>query len=202
MTQKFDERNVFLNFPFDKSFEPLLIALVAALVSIGRKPRSVLQVPQAQANRLERLAEAIAACPVSIHDMSFLGAPVRFNMPFECGLAFGLQLFAQPKGSHVVLMMERQRHRLWKTLSDVAGRDHIVHARSQRLLITGILAELGTGATRPPVPAVLSMCKPLAEVARQHQKDNGTKDVFNPLAFAELVTQATVLATALGLIPA
>ena len=40
-----DPRDVFLNVPFDKAYERQFVALIAALVAIGRTPRCVLELP-------------------------------------------------------------------------------------------------------------------------------------------------------------
>jgi hypothetical protein len=84
-------RSVFLNIPFDTSYEPLFIALISALVAIGRTPRCVLEVPEQGEGRLRRIFDLIRRCHVSVHDLSRVGLPVRFNMPFELGLAFALR---------------------------------------------------------------------------------------------------------------
>jgi len=40
-----DPRDVYLNVPFDKAYERQFVALIAALVAIGRTPRCVLELP-------------------------------------------------------------------------------------------------------------------------------------------------------------
>jgi hypothetical protein len=85
-----NRRAVFLNCPFDISYEPLFIALVSSLVAIGRTPRCVLELPEVGAGRLARIIALIRDCPVSIHDLSRVGTPARFNMPFELGIAAAL----------------------------------------------------------------------------------------------------------------
>jgi hypothetical protein len=61
-------RSVFLNIPFDTSYEPLFIALISALVAIGRTPRCVLEVPEEGDGRLSRIFDLIQRCHVSIHE--------------------------------------------------------------------------------------------------------------------------------------
>jgi len=48
-------QDVFLNVPFDDSYEPLFVSLIAALVALGRTPRCVLEVPETGNARLESL---------------------------------------------------------------------------------------------------------------------------------------------------
>src|SRR5437773_1359790 len=83
-----ERRNVFLNVPFDQRYEPIFVALICSLVSLGRNPRCVLEIPETGMGRLARILRLIRSCPVSIHDLSRVGLPVRFNMPFELGIAF------------------------------------------------------------------------------------------------------------------
>jgi hypothetical protein len=50
--------NVFLNVPFDEDYEPLYVALIAALTAFGSTPRTVLEIPT-QIARLDRLRALI-----------------------------------------------------------------------------------------------------------------------------------------------
>ena len=78
-----EKRSVFLNVPFDGSYERIFVALISSLIALGRNPRCVLEIPETGQGRLVRILQLIRACPVSIHDLSRVGLPVRFNMPFE-----------------------------------------------------------------------------------------------------------------------
>jgi len=85
-----NRRSVFLNVPFDKGYESLFVSLISALVSLGRVPHCVLEVPDPGIGRLPRILRLIRSCPVSMRDLSRVGLPVRFNMPFELGIAVAL----------------------------------------------------------------------------------------------------------------
>jgi hypothetical protein len=85
-----DENAVFLNVPYDLSYEPVFIGLVAALLALGRTPRCTLELSDRGQGRPARIFEILEESRVSIHDLSKVGLPVRFNMPFELGLAFAL----------------------------------------------------------------------------------------------------------------
>jgi len=78
---------VFINAPFDAAYEPLFITLVGMLVFLGQEPYCVLEVREKGEGRLARIIELIRNCRMSIHDLSRVGLPARFNMPFELGLA-------------------------------------------------------------------------------------------------------------------
>jgi hypothetical protein len=118
MAARPDEQAVFLTVPFDRGYERIFVALVAALVALGRKPRCVLELPALGRGRLSLIQEHMEGCRVSIHDMSRVGAPARFNMPFELGLACAL---AEYRGCHDLVILDRVPHRINVTLSDLRG---------------------------------------------------------------------------------
>jgi len=116
--------SVFVNIPFDASYERLYLALIATLTGLGLTPRSVLEVPPHR-NRLERLFALIRRCDASVHELSRvqLSGPKprcpRFNMPFEAGLAYAAHLIRRG--------LESTPHRLQRSLSDLNGFDPFVH---------------------------------------------------------------------------
>ncbi len=87
-----DPKAVFVNVPFDATYEPLFVTLVGTLVFLGQKPRCVLEVREKGDGRLIRILDLMRTCRMSVHDLSRTGTPVRFNMPFELGLASALKL--------------------------------------------------------------------------------------------------------------
>lgn len=90
-TSGITREQVFLNVPYSPSYERTLLALTAALVAIGRVPRLTFQLPDGGQGRLQRIFALLRSCRVSLHDLSAVGLPVRFNMPFELGLACALK---------------------------------------------------------------------------------------------------------------
>ncbi|HEU4886596.1 MAG TPA: hypothetical protein VFV49_01835 [Thermoanaerobaculia bacterium] len=101
------------------------MTLVAGLIFLGQDPHCVLEVREKGDGRLIRIVELMRSCRVSIHDLSRTGTPVRFNMPFELGLAAALKI-ADPN-AYEVLVLESRPYRLDKTLSDYKGRDPLIH---------------------------------------------------------------------------
>src|SRR5205085_8759319 len=132
--------------PFDEEYEPIFVALISSLVSIGRNPRSVLEIPETGKGRLARILRLLRSCPVSIHDLSRVELPARFNMPFELGIAFTL---ARIERNHDFIILEAVRHRLQKTLSDVNGIDPGIHAATARGAISCIVSQLGKPRGNP-----------------------------------------------------
>jgi hypothetical protein len=116
---------VFLNVPFDRSYESLFVTLVGTLVFLGQEPHCVLEVLEKGEGRLSRIVELMRRCRMSIHDLSRTGTPVRFNMPFELGLACALKV-ANP-AAYEIFVLEARPFRIDRTLSDYKGRDPLIH---------------------------------------------------------------------------
>ncbi len=94
-------RSVFINCPFDSEYRPLFRAACFALMSCGYKPICALDFSDSGLVRFTEIIGMIAACGLSIHDISRVeldrhsGLP-RFNMPLELGADLGLRI-AGPK---------------------------------------------------------------------------------------------------------
>ena len=121
-----DVQRVFINAPFDKAYEPLFITLVGTLVFLRQEPHCVLEVAETGAGRLARILDLMGTCRLSIHDLSRMGRPVRFNMPFELGLACAIQ-HGNPS-TYDVFVMDAKPYRIDRTLSDYKGRDPLLHS--------------------------------------------------------------------------
>jgi hypothetical protein len=195
-----DEAAVFLNVPFDAGYEPLFVALIAALVAIGRKPRCVLELPDHGQGRLERIVQHMAACRVSIHDLSRVGSPVRFNMPFELGLAFALRTYHPSGRKHSFVLLERTPHRLDRTLSDIRGRDVYIHEGKPRGVISAVLDSLGPGPNHPSPGDVYVLWRRLMKDSRVLKKEHSSKTLFGGTLFKGLVAAAGLRAVDQGLI--
>jgi hypothetical protein len=50
-----DPQSVFLNVPFDASYEKIFVALIVALISLGRVPRCVLEITDTGQGRMPRI---------------------------------------------------------------------------------------------------------------------------------------------------
>jgi hypothetical protein len=116
----------FLNIPFDKQFEPLYLAFIAGLSGFGLIPQAVLQIPGSQ-RRLDRLTKVLSGCRYSFPDISRVELDTkrpcvpRFNMPFELGLAAGME--AHGDHTHYWYAFEAKEHRALKSLSDLNGTE-------------------------------------------------------------------------------
>lgn len=204
-----EERSVFLNFPFDSDYEPLFIALISALVAMGRTPRCVLEVAEEGDGRLRRIFTLIRSCAVSIHDLSCVEPrPPRFNMPFELGIAVALRQFttshrfaprqgAQP---HRFVVVEAKKHRLQTTLSDLNGIDPAIHGGTAAGMISCVLSSLGKPTGNPAPERVHRVRRKLARYSIALKNSHRRLTVYSRSLFSELVAAATIIAGNEGLL--
>jgi hypothetical protein len=195
-----DDQSVFLNLPFDKGYEKLFIALIATLVSIGRIPHSVLEISECGQGRLRRILTQMEACRVSLHDLSRVGNPPRFNMPFELGLAYALRAYRSGPKRYLFVVLEREQHRLSRTLSDLAGHDPAIHHGKPRGMISAVLDSLGPPRSPPAPQDVYRLWKKLMRVSRVLKREHQQETVFSRSLFNQLVASATELAVEAGLL--
>lgn len=194
--KKPDPHSVFLNVPFDEKYEKQLIALVATIVSVGRTPHCVLEIPEVGKGRLARPGDIIAQCSVSIHDLSRVGMPVRFNMPFELGLACSL---AMRDKRYSFILLEAKPYRSDKTLSDLKGRDPLIHGGNVRGTIACVCDALPT-RNGPRPDDVYKIYRELRIVAETQKKIHSQGSIYGRSIFLELVAAAVNLCVRHGII--
>jgi hypothetical protein len=199
-----DKDSVFLNIPYDSTFEKLFLAYIAATSAFGFTPRATLEIPFGE-RRLDRILALILESRYSIHDLSRVQldrkAPCtpRFNMPFELGLTVALARSAHP--SHSWVVCESMPHRIKKSLSDLDGTDAYVHGGT----LAGVFRELGNafvGSTRQPSAAEMAtIYRRLRAQLPSLLKTAGAKDAFNARVFKELSVRASLAADELAGVP-
>lgn len=194
-------KNVFLNVPFDRSYQPLFLAIVAGLTALGREPHCVLEIPSAGQSRLDRIYGLLASCESSVHDLSRVGLSgrlrlPRFNMPFELGIAFALSRL----GSHELFVLERQAFRIQASLSDLNGLDPHVHGGTQAGVLRCLLDCFGTPSGAPPFALLKTLAARLNRTVSKLQREQGLETPFHPYLFRRIVLAAGELAYAEGLI--
>ncbi|MBK8092144.1 MAG: hypothetical protein IPK32_09240 [Verrucomicrobiaceae bacterium] len=153
------DRQVFINCPFDDEHLPLLRAMVFAIHACGYKARCALEVVDAGEVRLSKILRLIESCRYGLHDISrtsldaINGLP-RFNMPLELGLFLGAARFgniAQRRKRTLILDVERFRYQ--KFVSDIAGQDIKAHGNDPLRLIGAVRDWLNaSSATASPLP--------------------------------------------------
>jgi hypothetical protein len=126
-------KEVFINCPFDDSYQPIFEAIAFTVRYLGFVVRCALEVDDAGEVRLSKIVRMIDQCAYGIHDISSVGLGQgtnlpRFNMPLELGLYLGCTFFgseAQRRKGCLILDSEPYRYRT--TISDIAGQDIHVH---------------------------------------------------------------------------
>jgi hypothetical protein len=127
------DANVFINCPFDAAYRPLFEAIAFATADCGYHPRSALEVDDSSQVRIERITGIISESRLSVHDISRTqldrGTRLpRFNMPLELGIFLGAKSFGS--GEHkrkVAIILDTERYRYQKFISDIAGQDIRAH---------------------------------------------------------------------------
>jgi hypothetical protein len=127
------EKTVFINCPFDDDYTDLLHAVTFAVLYAGFIPRSALEEVNSGEERLSKIVKLIKDSCLSINDLSRVEAEkkgdlARFNMPFEFGVFYGaLALGGKKHRLKKPLVMDSEKYRFQKSLSDIAGKDPACH---------------------------------------------------------------------------
>lgn len=126
------ERNVFINCPFDNLYFPLLKPLLFTIIYLDLTPQ-ISETSDSGEIRINHIVNLMSVSKFSIHDLSRVDRIKkkdypRFNMPFECGIDFGLkksgnQDFLQKK----FLILDKEPYRYKSIISDISGNDIRVH---------------------------------------------------------------------------
>ncbi|HEV7238904.1 MAG TPA: hypothetical protein VGQ36_06650 [Thermoanaerobaculia bacterium] len=133
MTERQYERDVFVNCPLDAEYRPLFEAIVFAIHDCRFAARSALEVTDTSEVRIEKIGNIIASCKLGLHDISrteldpLTGLP-RFNMALELGMFLGAKRYGVGKQKlKNCLVLDRERYRYQKFISDIAGQDIVAH---------------------------------------------------------------------------
>lgn len=189
---------MFLNVPYDPGYERNFVALIATIVSLGGKPHCVLEIPELGEGRLHRILRHLEGCQISIHDLSRVGTPVRFNMPFELGLACALSVY---KGEHSFVLLEKESYRLDRTLSDLKGRDALIHSGRPEGIINCLLDVLGGTSGGPTPEEIRALWRKLWGYACKLKIRYGRNSIYHRSLFNELIAVGSDLAGTAGFIP-
>ena len=128
------ERRVFVNCSFDDGYVRLLHAVLFAIHDSGFEAHTAVTT-NATVNkfRLERIVDLIGGSRLSIHDLSRTKG-VRFNMPFECGVAFGAIRFGKQQERDFLFMM-KVPYSVKTYISDLDGFDGPAHQNKAELAL-------------------------------------------------------------------
>jgi hypothetical protein len=133
--------NVFINCPFDKVYKPLFDAIVFAVFDCLFVARCALEEDDGSEIRVQKIFKIISECRLSIHDLSRVEVDKstrlpRFNMPLELGAFLGAKHFgARGHKKKACLILDSERFRYQKFISDIAGQDIRAHENEPRIVI-------------------------------------------------------------------
>ena len=111
---------------------------------MGFRARCALEASNAGNVRIDKIQDIISQCKYSIHDLSRTQLDrryrlPRFNMPLELGLDLGCKRFGKAhEQEKVVLVLDVERYRYQRFISDIAGQDVYAHGGTQRGVITEV----------------------------------------------------------------
>jgi hypothetical protein len=158
------DKNVFINCPFDNDFQPLFDAIVFAVHDCGFRVRCALEEEDSGEVRVTKLYKIISECRLSIHDISRTEVSKdsklpRFNMPLELGVFLGARQYGPGKQKQKrCLILDRERYRYQRYISDLAGQDPKAHANDPAKAIQCVrdwLSHHGSKGVTLPGPAAM-----------------------------------------------
>ena len=165
--------DVFINSPIDDEYEPLFRSIVFAVFDCGFRPRCSREVADSSEVRIETISRIISECRFGIHDLSRTepdgrtGLP-RFNMPLELGLFLGAKRFGDSRQKRKnCLILDRQRYRFQKFISDISGQDIESHGGRPKNAIGVVRDWPSTASKRQGVPGGAVIHKRFLRFGRQ-----------------------------------
>lgn len=191
------ERSVFINCPFDDGYQPMLEALVFAIICCGFEPRSALETRDTSVPRMDRILDAMRASQFSVHDLSRAQGEgtsnlARFNMPFELGIAMSMKSahdHADSKRPHdwnALVLGGADADRL---ISDLKGFDLPRYLSENDLLyevVSWLLSQLDKMQLPRPKVTPLKISAKLPEV-RQKLQDRRAENFGKGLLWKDIV---------------
>lgn len=141
MQREKNDKNVFINCPFDPAYKPLFYAIVFAVYDCGFVARCALEEDDGSQIRVQKIYEIISKCRLGIHDLSRVRLDrstklPRFNMPLELGAFLGAKYFGSKKQRRkACLILDSEKYRYQKFISDISGQDIQAHENDPRKII-------------------------------------------------------------------
>lgn len=139
--QKYND-SIFINCPFDPTYKPVFDAIVFAVHDCGFVARCALEEDDGSQIRVQKIFEIISKCRLAIHDLSRVERDrstklPRFNMPLELGVFLGAKYYGNSQQKRkACLILDSERYRYQKFMSDIAGQDIKAHENDPRKVIS------------------------------------------------------------------
>jgi hypothetical protein len=152
------DNSVFINCPFDSAYRPLFEAVVFAVYDCGFYPRSALEIDDSSEVRIEKIIRIVAECRLAVHDISRTQLDrdsrlPRFNMPLELGIFIGAKAFGSAEHRRkAAIVLDTDRYRYQKYISDIAGQDIRAHHRKPSDAIQQVRSFLSTHCLDGTIP--------------------------------------------------
>lgn len=143
-TKKDYDTSVFINCPFDSQYKTILDAITFAVHDSGYLARSALEEVNTASERNGKIIKIIRESKYGIHDISRIEIDKtsklpRLNMPYELGLFYGAQAFGDAnQKKKQILVLDSEKFRYQRTLSDIAGKDAAEHGNDPLLAIAAV----------------------------------------------------------------
>ncbi|MGV8840925.1 MAG: hypothetical protein ACWA6X_11545 [Bauldia sp.] len=170
---KKNERDVFINCPFDSAYQPIFDGILFAVIRSGLQPRAAKEEDDGGTNRLEKILRLIRDCPFGIHDISRTetdGDPPlpRFNMPLELGLFLGAKTFgAGTLKKKQCLILDSDDHRYLRSITDIRGHDIKSHANDPAKAISRVTDWLRNHSGFSGIPGGRKVASEYAEFQKE-----------------------------------
>jgi hypothetical protein len=189
--------NVFINCPFDNYYFPLLKPLLFTLIYMDLVPK-ISETSDSGQVRLFKIKDLMEMSKYSIHDLSRM-EPLkskdypRFNMPFECGIDFGLRMSNHDYGEKKFLILEKEKHRYHKVISDIAGNDIKAHKNEPEQIVK--VTRDWFKPTKPEIPFYKEIWLAYNEFEFDYEQilieeEYDPKDI-NSLTFSDIIENMT-----------
>lgn len=123
------EKNVFVNCPFDDDYRQLLLSVIFTVKYLGYNPRLSIERSDSSETRIDKIVGLINESKFGIHDLSRIvsigeNEHYRMNMPFELGIDYGCKRLKDGVWAEKqILILEKERYRYQRALSDLSGSD-------------------------------------------------------------------------------
>lgn len=146
------EISIFVNCPFNSKYQPLFDCIVFSVILCGFRARCALEIDDSSRTRIDKIFGIVEECKFGIHDLSRTEVDgesrlPRFNMPLELGIFLGLKRGGNDlQKLKQCLVLDRDRYRYQKFISDISGHDIRAHGVNQRRAIAAVRDWLRTSS--------------------------------------------------------
>ena len=164
-----------------------------AVLDCGFVPRCALEIKDGTQFRLHNIINLIKESQYGIHDLSKVDMDdatklPRFNMPFELGIFYGAKfLWQNHHRKKCCLILEKEKYRYRKFISDISGQDISAHQDTFKQGIHAIRNWLVTASRRKSIPSAEDMYDRYRKFDREIRKlckDHGRD--YSKMPFVEL----------------